>query len=71
MNSKLIYVKDSDKGDEVYFDPQGVEGAVINWSGKKDFDQYIYNVTLYMRSGNMICCVVNTDGKNKILEHIH
>ncbi|HFX6304357.1 hypothetical protein [Acinetobacter nosocomialis] len=41
MNSKLIYVKDSGKGNEVYFDPQGVEGAVFNWNGKKKILEHI------------------------------
>lgn len=71
MSSKLIYVRDLDKDAEVHFDPLGVEAAVINWNGKKDYSQYIYDVCLYMRSGNMICCVVNDDGKKKILENIN
>ncbi len=71
MSSKLIYIKDLDKDAEVHFDPQGVEAAVISWNGKKDYSQYIYEVCLYMRSGNMIHFVVNDDGKKKILENIN
>ncbi|HCJ6340002.1 TPA: hypothetical protein NVQ95_000802 [Acinetobacter baumannii] len=59
-----------DKGSDIYFDPQGLEGAVFNWNGQKDYSQYIYNAMLYMRSGSLICCVVNDDGKKKILEHV-
>lgn len=69
MISQLIEVRDSNTGAEVYFDPHGIEGAVFNWNGKKDYSQYIYNAMLYMRSGNMISCVVNDDGKKRILEH--
>lgn len=71
MTSKLIHAHDVDKGSDVYFDPVGVEGALIEWTGKKDYSQYIYSVKLYMRSGNIISCVVNEDGKKKILEHVH
>ncbi|MDV7615233.1 hypothetical protein R4666_08890 [Acinetobacter baumannii] len=70
MTSKLIHAHDVDKGSDVYFDPIGVEGALIEWTGKKDYSQYIYSVKLYMRSGNIISCVVNEDGKKKILEHV-
>ncbi|CAM0726788.1 hypothetical protein [Acinetobacter baumannii] len=70
MISQLIDVRDLNTGAEVYFDPCGIEGAVFNWNGKKDYNQYIYNAMLYMRSGNMISCVVNDDGKKKILAHI-
>lgn len=71
MTSKLIHVKDSDKGSDIYFDPFGVEGALIEWTGKRDYSQYTYSVKLYMRSGNIISCVVSEDGKKKILEHAH
>ncbi|MCG6614554.1 hypothetical protein [Acinetobacter baumannii] len=70
MISQLVSVRDSSTGAEVYFDPQGVEGAVFNWNGKKDYDQYIYHAMLYMRSGNLISFVVKDDGKKKILDHI-
>ena len=70
MTSKLVHVKDADKGSDIYFDPQGLEGAVFNWNGQKDYSQYIYNAMLYMRSGSLICCVVNDNGKKKILEHV-
>lgn len=43
MTSKLVHVKDADKGSDIYFDPQGLEGAVFNWNGQKDYSQYIYN----------------------------
>lgn len=33
MTSKLVHVKDADKGSDIYFDPQGLEGAVFNWNG--------------------------------------
>ncbi|VCX76468.1 hypothetical protein BANRA_02500 [Acinetobacter baumannii] len=29
MTSKLVHVKDADKGSDIYFDPQGLEGAVL------------------------------------------
>lgn len=65
--SKLIHVYDRDKDQNIYFNPLKVEAFVVEWTGKKDYSQSIHNIYLYMESGNLISCVVNDDGKSKVL----
>ncbi|KXZ65948.1 hypothetical protein AVENLUH5627_02678 [Acinetobacter venetianus] len=71
MSANLIYIRDCNLDADVYFDPNGVEGLTIKWTGKKDYSVYIYDVVMYMRSGNIITCTVKEDAKEKIQKILH
>lgn len=66
MNSKFVNVRDRDKDRDIHFDLEQVEAITFQWTGKKDYSQYVHAVEIFLKSGNSVHLETNDDGKDKI-----
>lgn len=70
MTKKLVRVRDLGNDRDIHFDPEQVDAITFQWTGKKDYSQYVHAVQIFLKSGHSIHIETNDDGKNKIEKEV-